>query len=131
MPELNKFKVITMVFILLFVFVVAAIYTNTKDVAMEKMNPNGDVVESNEYNHDYENSGSVATADIRDLTGRVLKLESKVAKISDKGSERDSKLNCSIQGVMSGDILVPLSDSEALKDARENGKDLVMLCSFK
>ncbi len=31
---------------------------------------------------------------------------------------------------MSGDILVPVSEAESMREARENGKELVMLCSF-
>ena len=36
MEGLNKFKVLTIAFICMFVFVVAAIYSNTKDATMKK-----------------------------------------------------------------------------------------------
>ena len=36
MFELNKFKIITLIIILLFVFAIAAIYSNTKDIVNEQ-----------------------------------------------------------------------------------------------
>lgn len=38
MQEFSKYRVITAGIVLMFIFVIAAIYTNTKDVAMKKMN---------------------------------------------------------------------------------------------
>ena len=37
MESLNKFKILTIIFICMFVFVVAAIYANTKDVTEGKV----------------------------------------------------------------------------------------------
>ena len=36
MDGLNKFKILTIVFLCMFVFVIAAIYTNTKEVTENK-----------------------------------------------------------------------------------------------
>ena len=40
MDGLNKFKILTIVFLCMFVFVIAAIYTNTKEVTENKTNAN-------------------------------------------------------------------------------------------
>jgi hypothetical protein len=55
----------------------------------------------------------------------------KLSDITDNENSDSDKLNCDIKGFMSGDILVPVSEVESLKEAKENGKELVMLCSFK
>ena len=44
MQEFSKYRVITAGFILMFIFIVAAIYTNTKDIANKKLK-SGDIVQ--------------------------------------------------------------------------------------
>jgi hypothetical protein len=67
---------------------------------------------------------------VNDLSNRISALEESVANMDMDNSGKD-KFNCSIQGFMSGDILVPVSESDSLKEAKENGKEIVVLCSFK
>ena len=136
MIELNKFKVITMVFILIFVFCVAAMYSNTKDVAADRTSEENSMSSNqldSQISYD-ENRINRNSSKYKDLNDRVIYLEQLYNKLSEtqKNMENESsKLNCNIQGVMSGDILVPLSQSESLSEARNSGKDIVMLCSFK
>lgn len=132
MLELNKFKIVTVAFILIFIFCVAAIYTNTKDVANNKLQ-NGDekIYEINNEIDYNENKISHSSSTVRDLQDRVSNLEIQYNRITQEQDNGASKMNCNIQGVMNGDILVPLSQSESLNEAQNNGKELVLLCSFK
>ena len=128
MFELNKFKIITLIIILLFVFAIAAIYSNTKDIVNEQAEQ-----PSNEQAYHPEQrsvNNNINPAEINSLRNRISDLEQKVSDITDDEEGTADKLNCKIQGYMSGDILVPVSEGESLKEARDNGKELVMLCSF-
>ena len=127
MFELNKFKIATLVFILIFVFSIAAMYTNTKDIVNEKTeHPKAE----QNYRPEQRSSSNVNSTEINSLKNRVSDLEQKVSDITDNDENGADRLNCKIQGYMSGDILVPVSESESLREAQENGKELVMLCNF-
>ena len=131
MPEISKFKAVTVIFILLFIFCIAAMYTNTKDVATGKSHDTYEAINDTDNEVSYsENKAIKGSAEIRDLSERVSNLEIQYGRITQQ-EDNNSKINCNIQGVMSGDILVPLSQTESLAEARDNGKEIVMLCSFK
>ncbi len=132
MFELNKFKIFTLLFILLFIFSIAAMYTNTKDIVngtAEKPSKNNEQSYYPEQRSAKKND--INSSVINSLSNRVSDLEQKLSDITDNENSDSDKLNCDIKGFMSGDILVPVSEVESLKEAKENGKELVMLCSFK
>lgn len=131
MRELNKFQIFTVVFLLMFVFVVGAIYTNTKEVAETKMQ-NSQAVKNSETNTYYKyqrNLSEVENEKIKNLSQRVGLLEERL-----NNSEKDNKavtgIKCKIQGILDGDEVVSLSQADALQEAQYNGKELVMLCGF-
>ena len=132
MFELNKFKIITLCFILMFIFAIAAMYTNTKDVVKDKGGQKESYSQRTNYYPEQRSSkkNNVSPAIVENLMNRISALEESVATSGNDNSDKD-KFNCSIQGFMSGDILVPVSESDSLKEAKENGKEIVMLCSFK
>lgn len=129
MFELNKFKIATLFFVLIFVFAIAAMYSNTKDIVNEK---NGYTKSEQNYRQEQKSSkdNNINSNEIVKLKNRISDLEQKVSDITDNENDID-RLNCRIQGYMSGDILVPVSESESLREARENDKELVMLCTFQ
>ena len=132
MFELNKFKIVTLVFILMFIFVIAAMYSNTRDIVKDKGIQQNSYPQQRTYYPEQRSAkkNDVNASMINNLSERLSALEGDVSMLTRDDAGKD-KLNCTIQGFMSGDILVPVSEEESLKEAKENGKELVMLCSFK
>ena len=132
MFELNKFKIVTLCIILMFIFAIAAMYSNTKDVVKDRGGHQDSYSQRTNYYPEQRSSkkNNVSASMVNDLSNRISALEESVANMDTDNSDKD-KFNCSIQGFMSGDILVPVSESDSLKEAKENGKEIVMLCSFK
>ena len=73
MDGLNKFKILTIVFLCMFVFVIAAIYTNTKEVTENKTNANQKIkVEQNKNDmNEEENEISQDNSSLQDLSIKV------------------------------------------------------------
>ncbi|MBR1461604.1 hypothetical protein IJ596_08265 [bacterium] len=130
MFELNKFKITTLCFILMFIFVIAAIYSNTKDIVKDKNGQSNSYQSSYNYPEQRSNRNNVNNSTINNLSNRISSLEERMSELPYDNPQQD-KFNCTIQGFMSGDILVPVSESESLKEAKDNGKELVMLCRFE
>lgn len=135
MNGMNKFKVLTVVIVCTFLFVVGAIYSNTKDVTATKLKEKAQeeqVQENaqeqsqnaahNEVAGHLESSNQALQDQIDFLTKRMDEMSS---------STNSSDLNCRIEGTLSSSGLEQLSPDEAVQDARENQNELVVLCSFK
>ena len=150
MQEFSKYRVITVGFILMFIFIIAAIYTNTKDAAEQKLkaegkNINKEVISNfgtrTKVDENSQNSADVdANEQINDtdneinnkillLTDRISSLEKKVYT-SDNASDA-SAVRCSVKGIVDGDNIVYMSDEEAIKESRENNKEVIITCLFK
>lgn len=145
MQEFSKYRVITAGIILMFIFVIAAIYTNTKDVAMKKIQEQNTEIANNqpkiepvtqENNLPADittgNSGNTAN-EINDemyrITERVTQLEQKVYSASNAGNEQS--VRCTVQGIIDNEHLVPLTAESAVNESRTNGKEVVITCIFK
>ncbi|MBR1425392.1 hypothetical protein IJ579_07515 [bacterium] len=128
MQELSKFKVITVVFLCLFVFVIGVIYTNTKEMAEsntgEKINNAREKI-TNEFHSERENV-KTNQANIEDLNSRLNDLRQQVHELKSSGTG----MNCKIRGVMGSNGLEDISGEAAFEEARYNGKDLVLTCKF-
>ena len=59
MESMNKFKALTVIIVCMFVFVIAAIYSNTKDVATSKALPT-----SKPLSTDYRETAGVDNIDV-------------------------------------------------------------------
>ena len=131
MFELNKFQIFTVIFLLTFVFVVGAIYTNTKEVAESRMNNMGIVKNENLRNTVPKNSDLMTPIDekINYLYERIGVIEQKMSD-NDADNDQRKNLKCRIEGIMDGDEFISVSQDEALQEAKHNGKDVVMLCNF-
>lgn len=129
MRELSKFKVFTVVFLCLFLFTVGAIYTNTKEMVENTSNSranNANIERTREINIEKRNARKNMNNNIRDLNEKLNELTRRVNAMDDN---RD-KMNCKIQGVMGPNGLEQLGEEASLTEARINGKELVMTCSF-
>lgn len=133
MRELSKFQITTVIFLLMFVFVIGAIYTNTKEVADKKLNANNNaIVQNNENDYDYErNVISENNSQIKDLSNRVDELTQQITNLKNtKFQEEHSNVKCRIFGITTPNGFMQLNQSEAISEAYNNGADLVMTCNF-
>lgn len=143
MQEFSKYRVITAGIVLMFIFVIAAIYTNTKDVAMKKMNAQKSEITQNQPQAEQgtqiepppdfatqknENSESQAGNEIANITERVTQLEQKVYTQTDNTIE---SVSCSVKGIIDNGHMVPLSPQEAINESRTNDKEVIITCFFK
>lgn len=144
MQEFSKYRMITAGFILMFIFVVAAIYTNTKDVAAKKMNAaqtetinnNPSVVAEQGNNIEYSGDFTTQNANnnetdtkILQITDRLDELERKV--FAPENNEADKSVKCMVQGILNDGHIIPLSAQEAVNESRTNGKEVLITCVFK
>lgn len=130
MEGLNKFKVLTIVFLCMFVFVIAAIYTNTKEVTDNKTQSK-EHVQNEQINNEVSSEQNYISQDnehLRELALRVDNLNRRLDEMNSSSS--GTRLNCSVQGVLNGDSIEQLTQEAAMQEAKVNGKEIVMLCSF-
>lgn len=123
MEGLNKFKVLTIAFICMFVFVVAAIYSNTKDATMKKEKQKAEQMANREGDNI-----SVDNAQLEELYIKVNELNKSVEELNLQ--KAGNNVNCEIRGVMGDNGLEELTIDAALQEARDNGRELVMGCHF-
>lgn len=123
MEGLNKFKVLTIAFICMFVFVVAAIYSNTKDATMKKEKQKAEQTANREGDNI-----SVDNAQLEELYIKVNELNKSVEELNLQKS--GNNVNCEIRGIMGDNGLEELTIDAALQEARDNGRELVMGCHF-
>ena len=131
MRELNKFQIFTVAFLLMFIFVVGAIYTNTKEVAESKMQAS-QAVKNSETNTYYKYQKTLSESEnekIKNLSQRVGMLEERLNNYDKEGKEVTG-IKCRIQGILDGDEVISLTQADAIQEAQYNGKELVMLCGF-
>lgn len=123
MESINKFKVLTVVILCLFVFVVGAIYTNTKDESIKKGEPIVKI-DKNYRPTDQQN--------LNDVARQVEILARRVEDLSDKMSDgsSDDSLNCKIYGTMDYNGIKRMSSYDAIQDAKRNNSSVVLTCSF-
>lgn len=130
MEGLNKFKVLTITFIAMFVFVVAAIYSNTKDASATK-NQDKEKAKKEQTVRPQNNPNTVALNNpaIEEMYIKLEQLSSRVEEISAK-SNSSSDIRCSIRGIMNDNNLEELSPEAALQEVRDNNSELVLTCKF-
>lgn len=134
MQGFNKFRVLTVGFILMFVFAIAAMYTNTKDIAMQKSkkseiaknNISNDTLSNDNLRFHKKDTDEDYLDQIDVLTARVDNLEKSLRE-----NNNDSGLNCQIRGVLDNGDVIPLSPSESVEEANLNKKELVITCTVK
>ncbi len=129
MESLNKFKVLTIVIICMFVFVVAAIYSNTKDATgkVQMKSP----IQIEQDNKAKENA-QAALQNTDNLAEQIEFLNRRIDELSERVNNNSStgNLNCHIVGTMGDNGLQQLTEDAAIQDARDNGNELVVACSF-
>lgn len=131
MESMNKFKVLTIIFICLFVFVVGAIYSNTKDVSNVKSQAK---TENAEVPANAENT--VQVNENQDLVSQIDMLNRRVDELNEKlnnasGANANSTgLNCRIYGSLTPNGVEQLTPESAIQEAKVNNSELVLTCTF-
>lgn len=130
MEGLNKFKVLTIVFLCMFVFVIAAIYTNTKEVTDNKTQSK-EHAQNEQINNEVSSGQNYISQDNEQLQELALRVDNLNRRLDEMNSSSGgTRLNCSVQGVLNGDSIEQLTQEAAMQEAKVNGKEIVMLCSF-
>ena len=129
MHELSKFQIVTIVFLMMFVFVVAAIYTNTKEVAESKLNETKSINKQEMRNvmNDRTRVFNQEKAAVDELSQRVDNLENSIQDLQQKS---EFNLKCKIQGILNGSSVIPMVEDDAIEEARDNGSEIVMICGY-
>lgn len=130
MEGLNKFKILTVVFIAMFIFVVAAIYSNTKDASATKNQDKAN--DKNKIKKEQINDSNISIDNpvIEELYIKVEHLSKRVEEVAAGSSSNGADMKCSIRGIMNNDEIEELSAETALQEARNNDSELVMTCRF-
>ena len=133
MESMNKFKVLTIIVICMFLFVVAAIYSNTKDATQGKMNNKEKIAKEQlkdnlktQVQNEAENS-----ANITDLRNQLNMLNQRIDDLSTQVNHSGSQgLNCRIYGSLTGAGIEQLSPEAAIQEARVNNNEIIIACSL-
>ena len=128
MESMNKFKVLTIIVICMFIFAIAAIYSNTKDASEGKLQAKQQAqneIKTNENTDETNNSDTATQIDV--LNRRIDELNDKIGNSDNNGTP----LDCKIYGSMTSSGIEPLSPDAAVQEAKVNNNDLVITCSMK
>lgn len=142
MESLNKFKILTIIFLCMFVFIVAAIYTNTKDVSTGKMKLKNeaenaqvqeDINAENQNNIQNTNELTNMAMQIDNLNKRVDELTLKLNNTDPNAVSSGSStgLNCRIIGALTPEGIEQLTAEAAVQEAKVNNRELAIACSFQ
>jgi uncharacterized FlaG/YvyC family protein len=127
MESMNKFKVLTICIIAMFVFVVAAIYSNTKDASSDKTTTNTENADTISDNSENNVGKTDVATQIKMINGRIDELNERLDRTVDSQS---NNLKCKVMGIMTKDGLVEISSDEIVQDAKANGNDIIVSCSL-
>ncbi len=133
MESMNKFKVLTIIVICMFIFAIAAIYSNTKDASEGKLQAKQqaqdeqvqDEIKTNENTDEANNSDTATQIDV--LNRRIDELNDKIGNSDNNGTP----LSCKIYGSMTSSGIEQLSPDAAVQEAKVNNNDLVITCSMR
>lgn len=133
MESMNKFKILTIVIICMFLFAIAAIYSNTKDVTTGKVQMKNEAQKENLQDAADQTQTAISqnTEGVQDLNTQIEVLNRRIDELSQKlDQDNSSYLNCKIYGTMTENGIESLSEDAAVQEARVNNSDLVITCSL-
>lgn len=138
MESMNKFKVLTIIVICMFLFVVAAIYSNTKDATQGKLETKNQAanerleknIKSN-LESSVQNNGNLSNVavEFEMLNKRIDELGERVTQ-QEQVLKGGTGLNCQIYGSMTQNGVEQLTPESAIQEAKVNNNDIVITCSF-
>ncbi len=133
MESMNKFKILTIVVICMFLFVIGAIYSNTKDASKGKIQQQNEVAKEKLKDNLIQDTNEITqnSQSVQDLTTEIENLNKRIDELSQKiNDDNSSSLDCKIVGTVDGDNVEQLTEEAALQEAKVNNKQLFITCSF-
>lgn len=131
MESMNKFKVLTVFIICMFFFVIAAIYSNTKDASVAKSKNKTKAATEKIVKDSNQAVSAELTEDMIEVLDKVEILSGRMDDLSSKVDEQRSKqLNCRVYGVMTSNGPEELSTEAAIHELQANDNELVLTCSL-
>ena len=150
MQEYSKYRVITVGFILMFVFIIAAIYTNTKDVVAKKTqqaenNQQQNIIQSDSKKNNNDTSENMVSVEVsdnsenkndeNDLSSKLLLLTDRVGNLEKSVYSQNNStaqgVRCNIRGVIDGENILQMNEEDAINESKNNGKEVLITCIFK
>jgi len=131
MEGLNKFKVLTIAVVLLFLFVVAAIYTNAREASRLKMKTKANVEKANLQKNMKADMAEISdnSTDIENLNNQIQMLNQRLDETHEQ-MQSLTRGNCRIYGIMTENGPEELSVESSVQEAQNNGRELILTCSF-
>ena len=121
----NKFKIAFVTFILIFLFMICAMYSTTKDQA-ESTKKQREATETIKLeNEKISQTASEKRRELDDLRSQIETLNNKVESLQSSSSN----FKCRVQGVLSNGQVDSVSTEVALQEAK-NGEEIVLICSY-
>ena len=127
MGEFSKFKIITVLFLCIFIVFVGVMYTSTKEIVE---NQDNEIKAENTENAKQEAKEAAQQEEANNEA--IANLYSKIDDISGRINdlENGKRLRCSFKGVVGENGIEPLSAEETIEQARQGGNEIVLVCSF-
>lgn len=139
MDGLNKFKIITIGFICIFILLVSAMYTTTKNVAQKQ--------EVEQEQQEQLRQQAIANRQARmereqsinrnsnqdNMSNEFYTLKNQVEYMSrdiENLKANESQMRCRVQGIYNNGTIEETSTDYALREARNRGEDIVLICNF-
>lgn len=146
MQEFSKYRMITAGIILMFIFAIAAIYTNTKDATIKKTQgktsveqqlPQPVIGEATKIENpeDFTTQNNNTTINNNETNNQFLQITERLDELERKvfapQNNNDGSVRCTVQGILNDGHIIPLSSQEAVNESRTNGKEVLITCVFK
>ena len=118
MQEFSKYRIITVGFILMFIFIVAAIYTNTRDIANKKLKSSDTmqeqiqqpITELGTQTAEFGNSDFVTQNDDKNISNneetnnKIMQITERIDELERKvfapANDNDKSVRCMVQGII-------------------------------
>ena len=152
MHGISKYKVTMVTIVLMFIFVIAAIYSNTKDAAEQKIRLNETPQNQSVSNINIEQNSpinieqnspvkddnvDIKTSDNEDaLNAKLFALTERVDNVEkaifvSKNNSDETGIRCSVKGIIKDEHFVPMESEQAIKESKTSGNEVVLSCVFK
>ena len=143
MQGFNKFRILTAGFILMFIFAIAAMYSNTKDITAQRVKNHStnsattSTTTPAANNNIYSNKpvfdepmDNQSFTQLRNLTDRIEQLEKSVRNLNGEVAQfTESGLACKIRGVLDNGEVIPLPPAESIAESKMNKREVVITCT--
>ena len=133
MESMNKFKVLTIIVICMFIFAIAAIYSNTKDASEGKLQEKQQAA-NEQVQNEIKTNENTDLASNNDTATQIDVINHRLDELNEKfnnSNNNGTPINCKIYGSMTSSGIEQLSPDTAIQEAKVNNNDIVITCSIR